>query len=193
MNAEEIEKLIEDGLALYGYGKTEDAVTVWRKVLAADPNNRKAQDYIQSAGYEVKAEAPATGKTARQDTEFVNINYIRDLLKSRRFELAYEFLERLTEKEYTSNRQVMAYLAIVKAQLIKIYYEELFEFKKVAKLNIKEQDIVKYNLDKADGYIISMIDGYSDMEEIMQTISTVDRFEVMKRFYKMTKLGIIEF
>ncbi len=193
MSPEDIEKLLEDGLTLYGYGKTDDAIILWRKVLEIDPDNQKAIDYIQSAGYTGEQKAAEVHRVTTKDAEFININYIRDLLKSRRFELAYEFLEHLVEKDYSSNRQIMAYISLVKAQLIKIYNEELYNFKKVPKLNIKEQDIVKYNLDKSDGYIISMIDGYSSMEEIMQTISTVDRFELMKRFYKLTKLGITGF
>ena len=198
MSQEEIEKLLQDGLSLYGYGKTEDAVTIWRKVLELDPANQQAIDYIESAGYSLESPAVVARpmevpKTNAQDTEFININYIRELLKSRRYELAYEFLERLSEKNYPSNKQLIAYLAIVKAQLIKLYYGELYNLKKIPKLNIKEQDIIKYNLDKTDGYIVSMIDGYSTIEEIFQTIGTIDRFDAMKRFSRLTKLGVVGF
>ena len=198
MSQIEIEKLLQDGLSLYGYGKTEDAVTIWRKVLELDPANQQAIDYIESAGYSLESPAVLTQpievpKTNTQDTEFININYIRELLKSRRYELAYEFLERLSEKNYPSNKRLISYLAIVKAQLIKLYYSELYHFKKIPKLNIKEQDIIKYNLDKTDGYIVSMIDGYSTIDEIFQTISTIERFDAMKRFYRLTKLGVVGF
>ncbi len=197
MNQEEIDKLLQDGLTLYGYGKTEDAVTLWRKVLELSPRNQQALDYIESAGY--AAQAPAAPVETKEqppkpeikEAEFVNINYIRDLLKSRRYELAYEFLERLSEKNYPSNKQITAYCAMVKAQLIKLYYQELAAFKKIPKLNVNEQDLVKYNLDRTDGYIVSMIDGYSTVEEIFQTINAIDRFEAMKRFYKLAKLGIV--
>jgi tetratricopeptide (TPR) repeat protein len=198
MNQEEIEKLLQDGLTLYGYGKTEDAVTIWRKVLELDPNNQQAIDYIGSAGFSTESPviSPPSVEVPKSDfksAEFVNMNYIRELLKSRRYELAYEFLERLYEKVYHSNKQLMAYLSIVKAQLIKLYYNELYSFKKIPKLNINEQDLIKYNLDKTDGYVVSMIDGYSTVEEIFQTINNIDRFETMRRFYKLTKLGIIGF
>ncbi len=198
MNQEEIDKLLQDGLTLYGYGKIEDAVTLWNKVLELDPANQQAIDYIESAGYSTKKTAveerpQEARKLDSKGTEFININYIRDLLKSRRYELAYEFLERLSEKSYPSNKQLIAYLSIVKAQLIKLYWGELYNFKKIPKLNINEQDIIKYNLDKTDGYIVSMIDGYSTVEEIFQTISNIDRFETIKRFYKLTKLGVVGF
>ncbi len=199
MNQEEIDKLLQDGLTLYGYGKTEDAVTLWRKVLELSPRNQQALDYIESAGYAAEPQSVAAGtkeevpKPELKEAEFVNINYIRDLLKSRRYELAYEFLERLSEKNYPSNKQITSYCALVKAQLIKLYNHELFGFKKIPKLNVNEQDLIKYNLDRTDGYIVSMIDGYSTAEEIFQTINTIDRFETMKRFYKLTKLGIVGF
>ncbi len=198
MNQEEIEKLLQDGLTLYGYGKTEDAVTLWRKVLELEPGNQKAIDYIESAGYSIESPgiSPPSIEVPKSDlksAEFVNMNYIRELLKSRRYELAYEFLERLYDKVYHSNKQLVAYLSIVKAQLIKLYYRELYGFKKIPKLNINEQDLIKYNLDKTDGYVVSMIDGYSTVEEIFQTINNIDRFETMRRFYKLTKLGIVGF
>lgn len=193
MNPEEIEKLLEDGLALYGFGKTKDAVTLWRKILEFDKNNQKAIDYIQSAGYGIEQQEVQSANFSKENTEFVNINYIRELLKSRRYELAYEFLEHLIETHHSPNRHLTAYFFIVKAQLIKIYHESLYELKKAPRLNVNEQDIIKYNLNKEDVYILSMIDGYSDIEEVIQTISTMDQFETLKRFYKLTKLGIIGF
>lgn len=198
MNEEEIERLLQDGLTLYGYGKVEEAVAVWRKVLELEPQNRRAIDYIETAGYSpespgVTPASPEPVKLEQQSTEFINLNYIRELLKSRRFELAYEFLNKLYEKHYPSNKLITAYLAIVKAQMIKLYYEELYSFSGIPKLNINEQELVRYNLDKADGYLISMIDGYSTLEEIFQMISTMDRFETIKRFYKLKKLGVIGF
>ncbi len=189
MNSDEIEKLLEDGLALYGFGKTEDAIAVWRKVLEIDQKNQKAIDYIESAGYSRQGEMAKDMHP--EDAEFININYIKDLLKSHRFELAYEFLEHLVSKGPPLNRQLMAYFSMVKAQMIKVYYEELHNFKKVPKLNINGQDIVKYNLSGTDGYIVSLIDGYSTMEEVIQMCSNIDRFDAMKRLYKLARLGVI--
>jgi|YelNatPaOPRAMG01_1025707.scaffolds.fasta_scaffold09317_8 tetratricopeptide (TPR) repeat protein len=198
MEQEEIERLLQDGLALYGFGKTQEAVAIWKKVLELDPGNKQAIDYIESAGFTVDSSTVVTQsiqprELEAQDTEFININYIRELLKSRRYELAYEFLNKLYEKSYSSNKLIIAYLSIVKAQLIKLYYEELYSFKGVPKLNIGEQELVRYNLDKNDGYLISMIDGYSTLEEIFQMINTMERFEVIKRFHKLAKLGVIGF
>ncbi|MGB9735760.1 MAG: hypothetical protein ACP5JP_04075 [bacterium] len=198
MNQEEIEKLLQDGLALYGYGKIEQAVAIWKKVLELDPNNTQAIDYIESAGFAVEPKTPLAQSIKNNEldthsTEFVNLNYLRGLLKSRRYELAYEFLEKLSEKQYPFKKQVIGYLAIVKAQLIKLYYNELQDLKGIPRLSVNEQELVRYNLDKTDGYIISMIDGYSTIDEILQMISSIDRFETMKRFYKLKKLGVIGF
>ncbi len=191
MSTGEIEKLLEDGLELYGLGKTEEAIAVWRKVLEIEPNNQKAVDYIESAGFSRQSEIAVDMHP--KDAEFININYIRDLLKARRFELAYEFLEHLAQKGTTFNKQLVAYLFMVKAQLIRGYYEELDGFKKVPKLNISSHDIVKYNLGKADGYIVSRVDGYSTAEEVIQMCSGIDRFDAMKRLSKLARLGVIGF
>lgn len=202
MNQYEIEKLLQDGLALYGYGKVEQAVALWKKVLELDPNNKQALDYINSSGFTIDQKTTSESLfkdngidkvNDKGDSEFVNLNYLRELLKSRRYELAYEFLGKLYEKQYPLNKHIIGYLAIVKAQLIKIYYNELQSFKGIPRLNISDQDLVRYNLDKTDGYVISMIDGYSTVEQILDTISSIDRFETIKRFYKLKKLGVIGF
>ncbi|MCL4478568.1 MAG: hypothetical protein M1381_05640 [Deltaproteobacteria bacterium] len=188
MNSEDIKQLLDDGLAFYGVGKIEEAVDVWGKVIELDPGNQQAVDYINSAK---EKDETKTINMDKKETEFTNIKYIRDLLKVQRFELAYDFLEHLINKDYSSNKQLLGYLSIAKAHLIKTYYDDLGGLKVVPRLNTNDQEIIKYNLDKEDGYIISLIDGYFDIEEIVQLIETIEQFDVMRRFHKLNKLGVI--
>ena len=46
---EEIERLLRVGLDHYGYDEVGDAMIAWRGVLALDPGNAEAADYIKTA------------------------------------------------------------------------------------------------------------------------------------------------
>ena len=41
-----IDRLIEDGLTLYGQGDLDGALMLWERVLAADPANQQANSYV---------------------------------------------------------------------------------------------------------------------------------------------------
>lgn len=43
----EIDRLIEEGLTLYGQGDLEGALRVWEKALAIDPDNSQATSYVE--------------------------------------------------------------------------------------------------------------------------------------------------
>lgn len=47
-NAKQVEKLIQNGVSLYDVQDYEQAITVWEKALALDPDNRIAKDYINN-------------------------------------------------------------------------------------------------------------------------------------------------
>ena len=52
---EAVARLLREGLNFYGMGKVAQALRCWRQVLALDPGNAEAQDYVQTAGPVEKA------------------------------------------------------------------------------------------------------------------------------------------
>lgn len=62
----QILEFLEEGLFLYGVGRTQEAVSRWKKVLELDPGNERAMDYIRTAGIDP---ATLTGGGAAASSE----------------------------------------------------------------------------------------------------------------------------
>jgi tetratricopeptide (TPR) repeat protein len=56
---DEIRRLMARGLDLYALGQIEEATACWRQVLARDPQNAEARDYLHAAAGD--GEPPAAG------------------------------------------------------------------------------------------------------------------------------------
>ncbi|OGL48722.1 MAG: hypothetical protein A2161_05565 [Candidatus Schekmanbacteria bacterium RBG_13_48_7] len=72
-NSVNIDKLLEQGLTIYSEGKIEEAIKVWNKVLAVEPNNKIAQEYIKTAKsdlYETKLSAGTDIETDTGENDF---------------------------------------------------------------------------------------------------------------------------
>ena len=46
-DADKIKRLLDDGLTSYGLGQVDEALSMWREVLALEPGNARAIEYIQ--------------------------------------------------------------------------------------------------------------------------------------------------
>ncbi len=46
VDATELDRLIEEGLTLYGQGNLDGALLVWEQVLSVDPDNAQASSYV---------------------------------------------------------------------------------------------------------------------------------------------------
>lgn len=64
----EIDRLIEQGLALYGQGNLDGALEVWERALAIDPDNPQANSYVEyvRSNYELLTADLDDAKTAEQ-------------------------------------------------------------------------------------------------------------------------------
>lgn len=60
----EVSRLLKRGLNHYGLGDVEAAISCWEKVIAKDPENRAARDYLETAYEERDADAAAAEKSA---------------------------------------------------------------------------------------------------------------------------------
>ena len=60
---EEIDRLLREGLDHYGYDDVAAAILVWKGVLALDPGNVEAADYIKTADRRKHPRPEKTTKT----------------------------------------------------------------------------------------------------------------------------------
>lgn len=56
----QVERLVEEGLALYGVGREAEAIACWSRALELEPEHEAARDYLESVGVETNAKRERT-------------------------------------------------------------------------------------------------------------------------------------
>ena len=121
MNAKqkEIARLLRVGLDHYGDGDTDAAVRAWNAVLALDPRNADASDYIESVdagtGEEREEEETPLGTGVRPLLE-----QVIDLLDAGREIDAFAALDGAVQRD-SADLEALAVLELVRARLLPLY------------------------------------------------------------------------
>lgn len=90
---------LDRGLELYGRGRLEEAVALWREVLADDPGNVRARDYLETAGFQTSTFAAVPDAESSDDNGEHERSWraeVLELVQQRNFEgaLARLYAER---------------------------------------------------------------------------------------------------
>lgn len=208
-----VEGLIDDGLKAYGSGQFRSAITTWERVLEIEPKNELAEEYIklakgslssapaeteekEGAATETPAEPQASPPTAPQKEpipageEKPVHKRARKLLQEQAWPEAYVFIERAA-KEDRQDKVIAGLSAIARTHLYGRYYDRIGSMTKMPKLAVSIGDIKKLDLTKEDGYILSLIDGTLNFEDIFY-LSRMDKFSVLAIFCRLLEESIIE-
>lgn len=101
-----VDRLLEEGLTLYGQNRTAEAVHCWRRVLAMVPDEARALEYLECAGVPPVAAAPSQTHVMPPALRATHAPFevgeatslerqaLEALLRQRRFEEAFELLYR---------------------------------------------------------------------------------------------------
>lgn len=172
-----INRYLDEGLVLYGLGEFKKAVEKWRQILKIDPDNEQAKDYIISAGYSVEEEDNTLQK-------------IKELINERKFEEAYDLAKPYIDVE-PENTELKHYMEILNDSLNEKYNRTFKNLKAIPKMKVDLTDLLNYSLTQQDGFVISLIDGKSTIQEIIDT-SGINAFDCKRILSKLMTLGIIE-
>ncbi len=181
---EKVLQIFESGLDSFAQGDFVAAQKMWKKVLAADPGNELAIDYIRSIEEEVPFE----------DKKVIYRELLEEairLIGKNQFDPAYELLQMIIH-ENPEDEKAQKFLDTTKGLLLKDYLSEVGDTGSVVKLKINMEDIMKINLTKESAYIISMIDGSSSVDELL-ALSGIDRFLFMRNLTMLLRNGIVTF
>ena len=181
---EKILHIFESGLDSFAQGDFVAAQKMWKKVLAADPGNELAMDYIRSIEEEVPFE----------DKKVIYRELLEEairLIGKNQFDPAYELLQMIIH-ENPEDEKAQKFLDTTKGLLLKDYLSEVGDTGSVVKLKKNMEDIMKINLTKESAYIISMIDGSSSVDELL-ALSGIDRFLFMRNLTMLLRNGIVTF
>ncbi len=181
---EKVLHIFESGLDSFAQGDFVAAQKMWKKVLAADPGNELAMDYIRSIEEEVPFE----------DKKVIYRELLEEairLIGKNQFDPAYELLQMIIH-ENPEDEKAQKFLDTTKGLLLKDYLSEVGDTGSVVKLKKNMEDIMKINLTKESAYIISMIDGNSSIDELL-ALSGIDRFLFMRNLTMLLRNGIVTF
>ncbi len=181
---EKILHIFESGLDSFAQGDFVAAQKMWKKVLAADPGNELAMDYIRSIEEEVPFE----------DKKVIYRELLEEairLIGKNQFDPAYELLQMIIH-ENPEDEKAQKFLDTTKGLLLKDYLSEVGDTGSAVKLKKNMEDIMKINLTKESAYIISMIDGDSSVDELL-ALSGIDRFLFMRNLTMLLRNGIVTF
>ena len=181
---EKVLHIFESGLDSFAQGDFVAAQKMWKKVLATDPGNELAMDYIRSIEEEVPFE----------DKKVIYRELLEEairLIGKNQFDPAYELLQMIIH-ENPEDEKAQKFLDTTKGLLLKDYLSEVGDTGSVVKLKKNMEDIMKINLTKESAYIISMIDGSSSVDELL-ALSGIDRFLFMRNLTMLLRNGIVTF
>lgn len=188
-NSVEIGELLQQGLDLYGEGEVSTAIAIWRNVLKLDPGNTDAIDFLKSADRR---------STPRPDSDLLGdmpapeldvLDEARALLAAKQLEDALELL-RSTSMASDFRLDAEAMIELVRSHLFRDYLESIGDLSGVPTLVAKPEEITKYNLPSDAGFYLSLVDGVTDLENIV-TVSGMDGFDALRTTKHLIDLGIV--
>jgi tetratricopeptide (TPR) repeat protein len=189
--ADEIRRLMAQGLDLYALGQVGEAIACWRRVVALDPRHAEARDYLSAAGGEPEpagagsaAAARAPGRTAAMAAEAIR------LLRTGKPADALDLLEAHT-RNAPDDLDAHAYQELARAALLRVYRARTGSGERVPFVRIAPNEVMKYNLPAPAGFLLSMIDGRSSIDELL-SVSGMDPFEALRALHNLLDAGIVE-
>jgi tetratricopeptide (TPR) repeat protein len=173
-----INKCLDEGLVFYGLGDFKKAVEKWREILKIAPDNAQARDYILSAGFPIEEEEN-------------KLNEIKKLINEKKFEESYE-LAKLLCHEKPEDEEAKKLFNISRESLMEKFTRIFKNTGVIPFLKIEMTELMNYSLTQEDGFIISLIDGKSTLQEVIDA-SGLNDFDCKRILSRLLELKIIGF
>jgi len=184
---EQISRLMEEGLRHYGEGRTDQAAGCWREVLQLEPVHPEARDYLRSAGLDT-GEIGLSEVVGEEDASL--LAEALALFRKGEIQESLEMLETLA-RENPRRMELQGYLELVRSHLFGYYRDRVPDASRVLKVKITPQEIMRFNLPVDAGFLLSMVDGSTSVNEIL-ALSGMDPFEAVRVVNKLLEAGIVE-
>ena len=182
-NEQKVSGLLQQGLELYGTGDVARAFLIWNEVLEIDPGNEEALDYMRDADRRAKprGDAHRMGQSSL-------IEEARRLLRAENEEAALELLSSAPEG---GSLEGEAMIELLRATLFQRYRDELGDLRQVPRMVGEAAELQGRNLPPSAGFLLSMIDGSTSVNEIL-ALSGMDPFDAVRVVNKLLEAGIVE-
>jgi tetratricopeptide (TPR) repeat protein len=184
--ADQIEKLLAEGLEFYGLGDTSDAFVAWKKVLALDPENAQALDFISSADRRrfprEEEAAPAALASPLEEA--------RQMMAEHQYDEALEFLQNPASTA-PQGVELHALVELLRGLLHREHRARIGDLSRVPVRQADDAALTQYNLPTNAGFLLSMLDGATSLEDVI-SVSGMDAFDALKTVTGLLDAGLVE-
>ena len=186
--AQEIARLLAEGLDHYGDDAIGKAIQAWRKVLELDRKNAEALDYIQTADRREQSRLPLEEQLS--DTERHLVHEAGVLMDKGDWEGALDLMRSVGEAQPTA-LEFQGTLELVRARLLRQYTERVGSLEQVPSMRGSADDLQSFNLPSDAGFMISLIDGTTRLADLV-SLSGMDAFEALRIVGHLLDAEILE-
>ncbi len=193
--AAKIQRLIRDGLDRFGTGDVSEAIACWDEVLAIDPQNAKALDYLEAArgDGETHPSDAGRGDAGNQGPE----REVTRLLEEAQNLLGNDDLEgALSVFRAAANRdpdriEIESYVDMVRGRLVQRYRDRVGDTGAAPRMVIDPSEVTGFDLPADVGFMLSLVDGKTSIDELI-ALSGMDAFEALRILNELMAAGIAE-
>ena len=186
--AQEIARLLAEGLDHYGDDAIGKAIQAWRKVLELDRKNAEALDYIQTADRREQSRLPLEEQLS--DTERHLVHEAGVLMDKGDWEGALDLMRSVGEAQPTA-LEFQGTLELVRARLLRQYTERVGSLEQVPSMRGSADDLQSFNRPSDAGFMISLIDGTTRLADLV-SLSGMDAFEALRIVGHLLDAEILE-
>ncbi len=193
--AAKIQRLIRDGLDRFGSGEASEAIARWEEVLAIDPQNAKALDYLEAARGDGETDGRDVGRDDNRNEE--PEREVTRLLEEAQNLLGNDDLEgALSVFRAAANRdpdrfEVESYIDMVRGRLVQRYRDRVGDTGAAPRMVIDPSEITAFDLPADVGFMLSLVDGKTSIDELI-ALSGMDAFEALRILNELVAAGIAE-
>ncbi len=182
-----VSRLMEEGLHHYGEGRMDQAAGCWREVLRLEPGHPQAEDYLRTAGFD-DGEVELSLASGEGDASL--LADALELFRKGEVQESLELFETLAN-ENPRRMEIQGYFELVRSHLYKYYHEQVTDPSRVLKVKIAPEEMMRFNLPANAGFVLSMVDGRTSVNEIL-ALSGMDPFDAVRVVGKLLEAGIVE-
>ncbi len=197
-----VQKLLEQGLYHYGIGETSVAVELWRQVMALDPENEVAGEYlsIELGPYwqeklnlkpfgpeRAKPVVSALEKPTQTRGEEVGLG--KQHLLAGKPDQAFLLFGGLLEQE-PDNSVYRSYLELSKAALFKAFLNQVGGLDQAPLLAGSASKIMDLRLNEEEGFMLSLLNGEDSFRDIL-SVAPMPPFQAFYILKKFMTLGLL--
>lgn len=182
------DRLLREGLDLYGMDEVSSAIMAWEQVLEIDPSNQEAIDYIRTADRRTTPRPPKKDKLAAAESAVLRETH--QLMRAGDFAAALDLLRSASGPGFSSI-QFEATIDLLRSRLFQIHRDRIGDLASTPKVVSDGESLTKFNLPTDAGFLLSMVDGMTTVEDLI-SVAGMDAFEALHMLCAMLDVGIVE-